>query len=334
MGKDDVSIREISKLTGVSIATVSRVINQNGRFSRETEEKVRKALEETGYTPNLAARSLRTKRIPTVGVIVPDITNEFFARITLELQNRLFDFNYSTIICNTNEINDIEQRHLLMLRSQQVSGIVYISGAFSGDREILDLPTVYIDRKPPFTSEHKDYLLIESDNFDGGYIAGREMRDEGCQRLCMIKYKNEISSHNDREAGFLKAVHERGIDLLPGSILTVNDVSVESGYRATMELINGIKPDGIFCSTDLLAVGAINALLESGLKVPEAVKVVGFDDTSIAANSRIPITSLQQPIQEIGRLAAQNIVNMMESPQEQDGRQIKLPVKLIKRSST
>lgn len=334
MGKDEVSIREISRLTGVSIATVSRVINQNGRFSRETEERVRKALEETGYTPNLAARSLRTKRIPTVGIIVPDITNEFFAKITLELQNRLFDFNYSTIICNTNEINNIEQRHLLMLKSQQVSGIVYISGAFSGEREILNLPTVYIDRKPPFSPEHKDYLLIESDNFDGGYIAGKALLRKKCRRPCMIKYKNEISSHNDREAGFLSAVREQGLNLQPGSIQTVNEVSVESGYKATLELVKRVGPDGIFCSSDLLAVGAINALLESGLKVPEAVRVVGFDDTSIAANSRIPITSLQQPIEEIGRLAAQNIVNMMESSQEQDGRQIKLPVKLIERSST
>lgn len=334
MGKDEVSIREISRLTGVSIATVSRVINQNGRFSRETEERVRKALEETGYTPNLAARSLRTKRIPTVGIIVPDITNEFFAKITLEIQNRLFDFNYSTIICNTNEINNIEQRHLLMLKSQQVSGIVYISGAFSGEREILNLPTVYIDRKPPFSPEHKDYLLIESDNFDGGYIAGKALLMKKCSRPCMIKYKNEISSHNDREAGFLSAVREQGLKLQPGSIQTVNEVSVESGYKATLELVKQVGPDGIFCSSDLLAVGAINALLESGLKVPEAVRVVGFDDTSIAANSRIPITSLQQPIEEIGRLAAQNIVNMMESSQEQDGRQIKLPVKLIERSST
>lgn len=334
MAKADVSIREISKLTGVSIATVSRVINQNGRFSQETERKVKKALEDTGYTPNLAARSLRTKRVPTIGIIVPDITNEFFAKITLELQKRLFEFNYSTMICNTNEIQDIEQRHLHMLRSQQVSGIVYISGAFSGDRDIPDLPSVYIDRKPPFSSENKDYMLIESDNFEGGYLAGRELLSKGCKKLYMLKYKDNISSHNDREAGFLKALHEFGCEMADNVVYTVNEVGVESGYEATRVLMENTRLDGIFCSTDLLAVGAINAIIDSGRKVPEDVKIVGFDDTAIAANSRVPITSLQQPIHEIGNLAAQNIVNMIEGPLEQDDRKIKLPVKLVFRNST
>lgn len=334
MAKADVSIREISKLTGVSIATVSRVINQNGRFSHETERKVRKALEDTGYTPNLAARSLRTKRVPTIGIIVPDITNEFFARITLELQKRLFGLNYSTIICNTNEIQDIEQRHLHMLRSQQVSGIVYISGAFSGDRDILDLPTVYIDRKPPFSSDNKDYMLIESDNFEGGYLAGRELLSKGCKELCMIKYKDNISSHNDREAGFLKALREFKCNIPDNAVYTVNEVGVENGYNTANEILKDMRPDGIFCSADLLAVGAISAILDSGKKVPGDIKVVGFDDTSIAANSRIPITSLQQPIQKMGELAANNIVNMIEKPTEQDDRKIKLPVKLVVRAST
>src|SRR5659263_13409 len=165
MSKKRISIKEIAEISGVSIATISRVINNNGRFSIKTGKHIREILEEYHYVPNLVTKGLRTNRVQVIGIIVPDITNEYFARITLEIQNNFFDLGYSTIICNTNELKDVEKRHIAMLESQKVSGIVYISGEFIEETNLLDnIPTVYIDRKPSSYLKSNQYVLIESDN--------------------------------------------------------------------------------------------------------------------------------------------------------------------------
>ena len=207
MKDDNVSIKEISRRAGVSIATVSRVIHNNGRFSRETGERVRKVIAELNYTPNQMASALRTGKVQVVGIIVPDITNEFFAKMTLELQKRLFEKGYSEIICNTSENIDIEKRHLQMLRSLRVSGLIYISGAYEDMEGMSNIPTIYIDRKP---ADH-DYVLnngvfIESDNESGGYIAAKELLMSGCKKIAVLMYKKTISTHGNRLKGYERAI--------------------------------------------------------------------------------------------------------------------------------
>ena len=154
------SIKEIAKLAGVSTATVSRVINQNGRFSRETEERVRRVIRENDYIPNMSAKGLRTSRTRVVGIIVPDITNPHFANLVLHLEMDLFRRGYSCLICNTNESEELESKHIQSLTAQNVSGIVLISGMRNYE-ELGDLPVVYVDR--PSNSQDKEEVMIESD---------------------------------------------------------------------------------------------------------------------------------------------------------------------------
>lgn len=333
MKQKNVSMQKISEVTGVSVATVSRVINQNGRFSKETEERVRKALEEYQYTPNLAARGLRTKRMATVGVIVPDITNEYFATVTLEIQKRLFEAHYSTIICNTDENLDIEKKHLRMLQSHQVSGVIYIAGSAAEPYDILDFPTVFIDRQPHSKSRIKDCFLIESDNVNGGYLATRELIQKGCTRIAMMKYKADVSSHNDREKGYMKALHEAGLDQAYCRIAIAGQVDVNTGYELARELLGESRFDGLFCSADFLAVGAQQAVLEQGLAIPGQVKVIGFDDVSMTRFCRVPLSSVRQSVEDISRLAVDNLLNMIKGGKI-DRRHHVLPIRVIPRAST
>lgn len=334
MKKKSISMKEISELAGVSIATVSRVINQNGRFSKETEERVRRIIREYGYEPNLVARSLRTNRMQVVGIIVPDITNEFFARITQELQNNLFSHGYSTIICNTNEEYEKEQRYLATLKSLKVSGLIYISGAFADGKQPLQVPTIYIDRKPPSNSGVRDYVLIESDNIGGGYQATKVLLERGCRRIGLITYRPEISSHGDRMRGYEQALSEHGLPLDPTLIAQAERVDAASGYEAASRLLK-TRPDidGFFCTADLLAYGVLDRVSTARTPDGRRIRVIGFDDLSLSGTRSIALSSVHQSVSEFGLLGANTLVAMIQGkPPEQ--KHYRLPVKLVLRAST
>ena len=201
MRKTTYSVKDIADMAGVSVATVSRVINQNGRFSKETEDRVNEVIRKTNYQPNQLARGLRTNRAKTIGVLVPDITNEFFARIILEIQNRFFAEDYITLIFNTNEDEKVEQRQLNAFQSQLVSGLVYVSGN-TNNKLTIDVPIVYIDRKPAFEkADNANYVLIESDNFQGGVLATEELINKGCKNIACVYFNEALSTHGGRVGG-------------------------------------------------------------------------------------------------------------------------------------
>jgi LacI family transcriptional regulator len=334
MPKRNISIKEISALSGVSVATVSRVINQNGRFSSETEKRVKQIIEQYGYQPNQLARGLRTNKLQVVGIIVPDITNEFFAKVTLELQNNLFELNYSTMICNTNEEYDIERRHTTMLKSQQVSGLIYISGDFADEQQVLQVPTVYIDRKPPFSSREGEFVLIESDNENGGVYAADELMKSGARHFAALTYRFEISSHADRVAGFRRGLKAHGVPESEIHVAQAVQADAESGYQRMMELFSEHPEiDGIFCTTDRLAYGLLDLLREQGKSVPGDVRIVGFDDISYSSMCSPRLTTIRQSVNSFGLLGANTLVSILDGAPLERNRYL-LPVELIRRDTT
>lgn len=331
---ENLSVKDIAALAGVSVATVSRVINQNGRFSKETEARVRRTIEEYGYRPNLLARGLRTNKVQMIGVIVPDITNEYFAKITLDMQKRLFEFDYSTIICNTNEIYGIEMRHLAMLKSLNVSGLIHLTGIPMKNQTAFDVPTVYIDREPSGALEGSNCVLIESNNEQGGYLAAREMLNRGCKHIALIEFKNAVSSHISRAKGYERALRERGIPIDSRYISQTREISYESGYRCMKKLLQTTEElDGVFCTTDMLALGALKALGELGIQVPSQVKLVGFDDTTASEMARVPITTIRQPVEKFGSLAISTLLRMINGEKIEENRFL-LPVHIVRRETT
>ncbi|MDR1467887.1 MAG: LacI family transcriptional regulator [Spirochaetaceae bacterium] len=329
-----VSIKEISELTGVSIATVSRVINNNGRFSEATRKKVQSVIREHDYVPNAMAQWLRTNRTRNIGIIVPDITNEFFAKLTLDIQQKLFTVNYSTLIYNTNEDPVLEKQYLQAISAQNVRGIIFISGGGqNGCPDIPDVPMIFLDREPHLQDTRTNYVRIQTDHVKGAYLAGEILVKKGCKNPAILMYKNALSPQSDRVLGFKTALNEAQVSLKREALLHVNRVSYDDAYAVIKKsLERGCIFDGYFCTTDWLAVGAMDALLDHGIKIPRDAKIIGFDDVSIAAHGRIPLTTIHQDTNGMAHLAVELMLKLLNNEQVEKFEYYFEP-KLIKRRS-
>jgi LacI family transcriptional regulator len=308
-----VSMKAISEKAGVSIATVSRVINQNGRFSEGTRAKVLSVIGEFGYTPNILAQGLRRKRTHNIGIIVPDITNEFFAKMTLHIQHALFEANYSTLIYNTDENNALEAQHLRALTAQNVSAIVFISGDGRWPHfHIPPVPTVFLDRKPPVATESANYINIHTDNFKGGYLAGKVLIYDVCKNPAVIMDGREISYQMDRLMGFRKAMDEANIPVFSEAIYKLPVINYETAYSAVCDALKkGDLYDSYFCTTDWLAIGAMTALLDHNISIPGQARIVGFDNISITNYCRVPLTTIHQDIKGMADKTVEILIDIL-----------------------
>ena len=330
-GNKRVSIIDVAKKAGVSIATVSRVINRNGGYSKETEERVRKTIEECGFTPNVNAIGLRTNRSNSIGVIVPDITNEFFARIIRELDASLLSRRYSLLVCTSNEDYMLENMHIKGLAEKYVDGIIYISGQneIKKMNEIKNLPIVYIDRAPKNAE-----VLILSDNETGGYLAGRELIQKGCRRILFLRDIRFASTVRSRKEGFVRALQEKGMAF--NEELEMSCFPEYAEARGVMERLlkeKGCFFDGIFATNDMMALACVNVLTENQIKVPGQVKVAGFDNISLTQFTSPQITTIAQDTKELALHAADTILKMIEDEEIKEKKTI-IPVRLVVRETT
>lgn len=329
-----VTIKTISELAGVSVATVSRVINQNGRFSKQTEERVLSIIKDCGYQPNELARGLRTNKAKVIGVIVPDITNDFFSRITLEIQKNLLQEDFVSIICNTDESKEIEQIHYNSLKNLRVCGMI-VAGQGVGNSNKPDVPTVYIDRsvqKPDQGME--DAPIISSDSRHGAYLATRELVEKGCRNICIVCFSKQSVEKNLRFLGYVDAMKETGFPVKEENIYVVDRGEKEVGYQITRKMLSERSDlDGIFYSVDFLALGGIAAATERRISIPEKLKIVGFDDVMISDMVNPPLTTIHQDVPQIAKKAVETLMAMMKN--EKIGwKQHIVPVQLVQRRTT
>lgn len=325
-----ISIKEIAKLAGVSIATVSRVINDNGRFSEETRQKVLDIIKQSGYQTNIVAKSLRTNISQSIGVIVPDITNEFFSTIVLAIEEYCFLNGYTVFICNTNEDKVKEEKYIQNLVSKNVDGIIYISD-YPIDVELGNIPIVCIDRSP---TNKKDLVSIQSDNYLGGFLAGEELAKAGCKNILVLKDYRNLSVVKNRILGFKDALSKYNIVCNSDLIINIA-VNFREAEEVTLKLIDEkVLFDGIFTTSDTMALGALMGLRKRKLKVPQVVKLVGYDDISAVGYTLPSITSVRQDKEKLGRTAAEIILDMIVNKTVPKEKQNIIPVKLIKREST
>ncbi len=328
-----VSIKKLSEITGFSVATISRVINKKGKYSPETEKTVLRAIKEYRYVPNMIAKGLRTNQQPTIGIIVPDITNEYFSTITLAAQMALFKSDYSAFICNTNENRELEERHMKMLRSQNISGIIFVccEQLYRGEMN-AEIPTVYVDRTPTFMDKSFSPILVQSNNYEGGRLAIRELLESGCRRIVCIMDTRDISSKVNRMEGVMAELKQNGLE--PRFVYS-DSMTYKGVYKVAQELLDreGLNFDGIFCYTDIGAMSVIKALTQRGISVPRAVKVMGFDGISHAQYNTPSISTVCQPMEQMGELAATLVLKILNG-EKLDQREYTLPVELIKRDTT
>lgn len=295
MGKSSISIKDISKQAGVSVATVSRVINNKGKYSEETKNRVLKVIEENAYMPNLMAKALRVSHQQAIGVILPEVTNEFFATVSLNIQKSLFDLGYSTIICNTSYSPEYAKRYCAVLKSQNVSGVICVYDRQTNLADYPeDLPIVYIGYDP-VPIKRNNFVSVQIDFAQAGWMVTNALIARGCKRIVyMANWLNTREGASSRYLGFERAMRENNLDIDKNLLVGVDTTGSASAYDAITKLIgSGVAFDGVACNSDQAATGVIFALNAHRLKVPQDVKVIGFDNMEISRHFIPAISSVE-----------------------------------------
>ncbi len=333
MANRPANIKDIAREAGVSIATVSRVINGKGRYSPETEERVWKVIKEMNYVQNSMAKTLKTNQSNLIGIIVPDITNEFFSQIVQHMQISLLEHGFAAFICNTNEDRELEQIQLTVLQSMNVAGLIYVSGLLPLPESLMSIPTVCIDRKPVVDSD-RHISLVESDNLQGARLAMDHLIERGCKRIACLSPAGQFSTHNIRFNAFRARAAELGVQLDDKNHITVSHASYQDAFDTMSGFLDeGGKIDGLFATTDWLAIGAIDAMKARGIEVPESVRVVGFDDISVASFRDVPLSTVRQHPDRLAASSVKILLRQIETGLMKQEHKV-IPVELIQRQTT
>lgn len=305
------SIGDVAQRAGVSKTTVSHVIN-NTRFVEEvTRQRVLQAIADLGYRPSTIARSLTTNRTQIIGVIVSDASNHFFAEVLQGIEDVVRPKNYGLLVCNTAEILDREAHYLDLLMRQRVDGIIAAATSQKWDVlsevEMEHMPVVFVDR----TFEGLDGPYVGADNFRGAYLGTRHLIERGHRRIGILAGFERLSTMRERLAGSLMALQEAEI-ALPAEWVVVSPLSIEAGRDAAWQLLSlPDPPHALFINNNLLTLGTLLALQELGLRCPDDLALVGFDDHPWASVSCPPLTVVRQPAQQLGLRAAEMLLGLI-----------------------
>lgn len=323
------NIKDVAQKAGVTVTTVSRVLNNRGYISEKTRKKVCEAMEEINYQPNELARALFRQKSSFIGLIVPSVSNPFFAELTEKIEYYAHKFGYKIILCNSFKDSKKEQECIEMLKRHQVEGIIMGSHAMEVSEYLsIKLPIVSIDR---ILLESTPY--VASDNYAGGVLATKLLINKGCRKLAHISGNLILNtSANKRCEAFIDTAKEYGVPYI------VKETSFENFDEASyQDEINSLfhkypNIDGIFASSDLIAATIIKVAANLGKKIPRDLKIVGYDDVNIASLIVPNITTIRQSIEEMGSMLVELIIKLVEN-QEVNIKNI-LPIDLIERDST
>ncbi|RJE87597.1 LacI family transcriptional regulator [Paenibacillus sp. 1011MAR3C5] len=322
------SIKDVARIAGVSVATVSRVLNDKGYVGQRTREKVEKAIKETSYKPNEVARSLFKKRSSTIGLIVPDIMNPFFTELARAVEDMATKLGYNVILCNSDGNRDKEQAYLDVLKQQYVNGIIVSSNTLTAQQvEELNIPVVSIDRE---ISKGLPTIVVE--NKKGAMMATRYLQSKGCKNIGHIRGSYGVVNAEERYEGYKEVVASE--PWFKESYVVNGNYDMQSSIAATAELLR-LHPeiDGIFAANDIMAIGALKVAHQLGKKVPEELAVIGFDGIKLSTVMTPELTTIVQPIYKLGEVSAEMLINLMEQ-QPIENTYYKLDVELIERNST
>ncbi len=333
--KRPATISQIAQRAGVSTATVSHVINNTRFVSQTLRQRVQQAVDELGYTPNTLARGLRAAHSATLGLIVPNIANPFFAEMARSIQKSVSGEGYSVIIASSdrNLENEISATRALLAR--QVDGIIFASSWGSAEVQHIQaalaqgVAVVFFDR-------HTVNLPVDcvgGDNLAGGMIAGKYLLGLGHRRLACIAGIPEHTPNAARALGFLQAAQAVGIPSIKVQLLRA-DFNLEGGYQAALKLLAAsTKPTGLFACNDLMAIGALRAALALGLQVPGDLSIVGYDNLELAQFASPPLTTIDHHAGLIGQVAAEFVLSRILNP-DLPPRNEKIELRLLVRQST
>jgi LacI family transcriptional regulator len=327
------TINDVAKRAGVSPVTVSRVINNAGNVSAATREKVERAIEELGYVPSVMARSLRSKRTGTLALIVSDVTNPFWTTVARGVEDTAQSHDYSVFLCNTDENPVKQQCYLDVVVAQRVDGVII--APYDSDAQNLaqlrkrNIPTVIIDRR----IEGWDVDSVRGDSVSGARALVQHLISLGHRRIAMLSGPANTSTADDRIAGYCMALTEAGIPVAPG-LIKRGEYRITSGAELTHQVLDeGLNPTAIFAANNTLAAGVIQALGKRGLRIPQDIALVCFDDLPNVSYLFPFLTVVVQPVYDMGMNAAQLLLSRLDSEVSLQPRHVVLPTRLIVRHS-
>ena len=325
-------MRDVAEKANVSTTTVSHVINKSRFVSEDVRSRVNSAMEELGYRPNAIARSLRSGQTLTIGLILPDSANPFFAEIGRGIETHAFNNGFNAILCNSDGDPIREAQYVDVLLKKQVDGLIFVaSGNYPNTIALLEkshVPIVIVDRKIPLLNA--DTVLVN--NKLGGYLATRHLISLGHTRIGYVSGPSSLTPSCDREIGYRDAITEAGL-CLDERLILPGDFNLLSGRMKTLELLNlSEPPTAIFLSNDWMAIGAIRAASEIGLSVPNELAIVGFDDIELSSFVTPALTTIRQPTTKICKSAVELLIKRIKHDKS-NARTLIIPPELITRES-
>ncbi len=327
-------MRDVAERAGVSVTTVSHVINVTRVVSVEARQRVLAAMDELGYQPNALARSLRRKETYSLGVIVPDSADPFFAEVVRGIEDASFQRGYTITLCNSDSDLDKELLYTNALTEKQVDGILFLA---AGGKSTEHIQTLYKRRMPlVVVDRYTENIALDSvqiDNAWGGWAATRHLVQLGHRRIGCITGPSDLTLSAERVTGYRRALQE-GQLAVDESLIVKGDFQYESGYQAARYFLTMVDPPtAIFACNDLMAVGLVSAAQALGYQIPHDLAVVGFDDIRLASFINPPLTTIAQPKYEMGRIATSMLLERINDP-DMPPRQHTLKIELIVRRSS
>ncbi|WP_333871487.1 LacI family DNA-binding transcriptional regulator [Desulforamulus putei] len=328
------TIKDVAKLAGVSVSTVSRVLNTSGYVEKTTEERVIAAIKQLNYKPSQIARGLVSKKTKTFGLVLPDITNPFFPEVARGAEDEARRHGYNIILCNSDWDIQKEKMYLGILQEKCVDGIILVGSRLNEDylgkiMSVLATPFVLLDRTSTL-----DVHSISTNNVLGSYLATKHLIEQGYQNIAHIAGPPLSPTAQQRLIGYKNALAEHNIPL--DLVLVVEgDYRISGGALAMKRLLHLKKvPDAVFCANDLMAIGALEVLQEAGVKVPDQVALVGYDGINLSKYVYPRISTIIQPTYKMGSTAVQLILETLNKGTQTIFKHIELePVLAVRESS-
>lgn len=311
MKKKEVTIYDLAKELNLSPSTISRALNNHKSIGKKTTKEVQKIAERLGYRPNSIAASLRSNKSKTIGIMIARIDSFFMSTLISGVEDAARKANYNVLISQSNESYENEIKNAKALYDSRVGGLIVSLAMETKDtshfKQFLDkdIPVVFVDRVP---KEFNSYRVI-IDNYAAGYRATKHLIDQGCKSIAHFAGAQHVNVYNMRKKGYLDALEENGLPVKEELIVNLGTMSSAEG-REAMEMLLGLEtpPDGLFSANDTAAVSAILCAKEKGVKIPEDLAIIGFNDDPVASIVEPSLSTVSHPARRMGELSTQRIL--------------------------
>ncbi|CAN0620662.1 HTH-type transcriptional repressor PurR [Burkholderia multivorans] len=327
------TIKDVAAMAGVSFTTVSHVVNNSRPVSADVRAKVEGAIRQLNYVPSAVARSLKARATATIGLVVPNSTNPYFAELARGVEDQCAASGYCVFFCNSDDDPTKQRNYLRVLQEKRIDGLVVAS---AGDDAVLaktladaHAPLVVVDRN----IEGLAADLVQIDHERGAYLATRHLLELGHVKIGCITGPVSTAVSAMRVHGFIRAMAEQGVEIGADAIAE-SDFSCLGGYHAASRLFESVRPSAIFAGNDLMGVGALRAAAERGVRVPDDCSIIGFDDIEFSRYTYPALSTVGQSVRALGEMAAQTLIERIGGSDAAPSRRRVVSPRLVLREST